>query len=360
LLCYLSGLGARASRPPLFFLHLALYNPSSLIRAANARAGETPALPDNKSNDAPKLSRVWEHLNVPDGLFVPLAETTPMRTRAIPAMLFVLLAPAQSKATELKDQTVQAWEAYLRAVNKRVGERAHGQSPFLWVDEKPERVERVRAGEVLVVPVDGDNPRKVPHGLIHHWIGAMFLPNTKLDEVMGVLHDYDHYKDFYKPMVVKSKLLERTQDHEKVTLLMMQKAFSVTAAVEIDSEILIVRPDADRAYSLSNSVRVQEIADYGHPREHALPEGHGPGYVWREFSVSRLEQRDGGVYVEIETIAMSRGIPVALRWMIKPLVENLPRKIMLATLTDSRDAVNQEAQAVPLKTETAARTATSR
>jgi len=270
-------------------------------------------------------------------------------------LLFVLRGPALSKTTELKEQTVQAWETYVRAANTRVEERASGRSPFLWVDENPERVQRVRAGEILVAPGDSDNPRKVPHGLIHDWIGAMFLPNAKLDDVMGVLHDYDHYKDFYKPLVVKSKLLERTQDREKVTLLMMQKAFSVTAGVETDNEVLIVRPDANRAYSVSNSVRVQEIADCGKPGEHAFPEGHGPGYVWREFSVSRLEQRDGGVYVEIETIAMSRGIPVELRWMIKPLVENLPRKIMIATLTDTRNAVNQETQAVPPTPQTATR-----
>jgi hypothetical protein len=278
-----------------------------------------------------------------------------VRTRTAQAMLFVLLVPATSKAMELKEQTVQAWETYVRGANTRVEERATGRSPFLWVDENPERVQRVRAGEVLVAPVDSDNPRKVPHGLIHDWIGAMFLPNAKLDDVMGVLHDYDHYKDFYKPLVVKSKVLERTQDHERVTLLMMQKVYSVTAAVETENEVRLVRPDANRVYSLSDSVRVQEIADYGQPGEHALPEGHGPGYVWREFSVSRLEQRDGGVYVEMETIAMSRGIPVVLRWMINPLVENLPRKIMLATLTDTRDAVNEETKAVPPTAQTATR-----
>jgi hypothetical protein len=283
-----------------------------------------------------------------------------VKTKTVPTLLLVLLARAPSKGTELKQQSIQAWEAYVQAANTHVEERASGRSPFLWVDEKPDRVQLVRAGEVLVAPVDRDNPRKVPHGLIHDWIGAMFLPNAKLDEVMGVLHDYDHYKDFYKPMVVKSKLLERTEDHEKVTLLMMQKAFSVTAAVETDNEVLIVRPDANRAYSLSNSVRVQEIANYGKPNEHALPEGQGPGYVWREFSVSRLEQRDDGVYVEIETIAMSRGIPVALRWMIKPLVENLPRKIMLATLTDTREVVNEQTKAVPPRTETTAQSAPRR
>jgi hypothetical protein len=272
-----------------------------------------------------------------------------VRSRVELAILFVLLAPTLSNAVELKPDTLQAWDAYVGAAKMRMEERASGQAPFLWVDEKPDWVQRVRVGELLVAPVNSNNPRKVPHGLIHHWIGAEFLPNAKLDDVMRVLDDYDRYKDFYQPMVVKSKLLERTQDHEKVTLLMTQKAFSVTAAVETDNEVQIVRLDGNRVYSLSDAVRVQEIAHYGQPGEHALPEGHGPGYVWRTFSVSRLEQRDGGVYVEMETIAMSRDIPVALRWMLKPLVEALPQKILLATLTNTRDAVSEETQATSAK-----------
>jgi hypothetical protein len=153
-----------------------------------------------------------------------------VRSRPALAILFLLLAPALSNAIELKQETLQAWDAYVRAAKTRMQERASGQSPFLWVDEKPDRVQRVRAGEVLVAPADSDSPHKVPRGLIHDWIGVVFLPNAKLDDVMRVLGDYDRYKDFYRPMVVKSKLLEQTHDHEKVTLLMLQKAFSVTAA----------------------------------------------------------------------------------------------------------------------------------
>ena len=277
-----------------------------------------------------------------------------VKTKAVLAVLFLLLAPALSEAAELRQQAVQAWDIYVREAAMRMQKRASGQSPFLWVDEKPDRLHRVQAGEVLVAPGDSDNPHTVPRGLIHDWIGALFLPNAKLDDVMGVLYDYDHYKDFYKPMVVKSKLLERTNDQAKITLLMMQKAFSVTAAVETENDVRIVRLDAARSYSISRSVRAQEIADYGQPREHLLPEGQGPGYLWRVFSLSRLERRDGGVYVEMETIAMSRGIPLALRWMIKPLVEALPRNTLLATLTDTRDAVGDEIQAVSMKTRTLA------
>jgi hypothetical protein len=283
-----------------------------------------------------------------------------VRSRPVLAMLFLLLAPALSNATELKQETLQAWDAYVRAAKLLMEQRASGQRPFLWLDEKPDRVQRVRGGEVLVVPVDSDSPHKVPRGLIHDWVGTVFLPKAKLDDVMGVLDDYERYKDFYRPMVVRSRLLEQTPNYEKVTLMMMQKALSVTAAVETDNEVHIVRLGADRAYSLSTSVRVQEIADYGQPSEHALPEGQGPGYVWRTFTISRLEQRDDGVYVETEMIGMSRGIPLAVRWLVTPLAERLSRNILLATLQDTRDAVSEEIKAASLKTQTIAQVVAGR
>jgi hypothetical protein len=273
------------------------------------------------------------------------------------AVLFLLLTPGLARAADLKPETLRAWDAYVCAAGMRMQERASGRAPFLWVDEGGGMAEQVRAGEVLAEAGDGDSPRAVPGGMIHDWIGAVFVPNARLDDLMDVLGDYEHYKDFYRPMVVKAKLLEQKPDHQKLALLMMQKAFSVIGAVETDDEIKIVRVDPDRAYSVSTSVRVQEIADYGQPSEHALPEDHGPGFVWRTFTVTRLEQRNDGVYVEMEMIGMSRSIPVMLRWLIQPLAERLPRNVLVETLEDTRDAVRRETQAASLKTQTLAQVA---
>ncbi len=273
-----------------------------------------------------------------------------MRYKSKLAVLFLLLAPALANATELKPETLQAWDAYISAAKMRMAERASGHAPFLWVDEVPNLAQRLRAGEVVVEPADGYSPHMVPSGLIHDWVGAVFVPNVKLDQVMDVLGDYEHYKDFYRPMVVKASLNDQAHDHQMLSLLMMMKAFSVTGAVESENEIQIVRVGDDRAYSFSTSVRVHEIADYGKPSQHALPEDHGPGYVWRTFSISRLEQRDDGVYIEMEMIGMSRGIPMLLRWLIQPLAERLPRNTLQATLQDTRDAVRQETKTASLKT----------
>jgi len=263
------------------------------------------------------------------------------------ACLTLLLMPALERLTaaELKAETLHAWDDYVSATKERVEKSAKGELPFLRVDEERELAQRVRAGELLVEPEAGQSPLTIPRGLIHDWSGTVFLPDVKLDDVMHVLDDYSRYPDFYKNLVTKAKLLEQSPDREKVTLLMMQKVFSVTAAVEIDDDIQIKKLDRDRAYTLSNADQVREISDFGTANQHPFPEGHGPGYVWRTLTITRLEQRDGGVYAEMEIIAMSRGIPFTLRWLIKPLAERVPRSLMLATLRDTRDAVRRECKA---------------
>jgi hypothetical protein len=276
------------------------------------------------------------------------------------AILVLLLAPALANAAELKPETVQEWHAYISAAKMQMEQRASGQVPFLWVDEEGDLAQRVRAGEILVEPMNGASPHLVPEGLIHDWIGAVFVPKARLDDVITVLDDYEHYKDFYRPMVVKATVLERTPDHEKVTLRMMGKAYSVTSAVETDDDVEITRLSADRAYSFSTSVRVQTIADYGEPGEHMLPEDHGPGYVWRTFGVTRLEQLDDGVYIEMEMTDLSRGIPWAFRWLIEPVAERMPRAILRTTLQETRDAVRQEIRAAALKTQSMAQVASNR
>jgi hypothetical protein len=261
-----------------------------------------------------------------------------MRTQMLSGILFLLLGITLSKAAEPKQNTLLAWDDYISSVNRSVAERNAGGRPFLWVDESPEAQRRVRSGEFVITNHD---PRKVPQGLIHHWVGDMFVPNVSLDQVMGVLNSYDRFTEIYKPLIRKASVVERDGDTVKLNVLAVQKALSVTAAVETDEEIQIARPASDRVCIMADSVRIDEIADYGHPSEHVFPESRRRGYVWRALIVQRLEQRDGGVYVELETISLSRSIPVEVRWLIKPLTDDLPRKMMTDLLDETRAAVQQ-------------------
>src|ERR1700686_5321800 len=175
-------------------------------------------------------------------------------------MLLFMLGAARSEAAELKQKTLQAWEVYVQTANLAMERRAAGRSPFLWVDESQDLLRQVRSGELVVSNRDHS---EVPSGLIHHWVGAMFLPGVTLHEVNAVFNDYDHYPDFYRPRIVKVKVLKQTDDYQKITMLVVQRAFGVTGAVEADNEVHISKLDARRIYSLSNATPVQEIVGYG-------------------------------------------------------------------------------------------------
>jgi hypothetical protein len=255
--------------------------------------------------------------------------------------LLLLLAPALLSAAEPQPVTLQAWDDYVRAAKMHMVTRARGRTPFLWLDEKQEIAGRVRAGEIVMEPLGGYSPHSVRGGLIHDWVGAVFFPKAQLADVKRVLDDYGRYPDFYKPMVARASVLEKTLGHERVTLLMVHKTFWVTGAVETENEVTLMEVSPVKMYSLSASVQVHEIGDYGKPDQHTFPQDDGLGYVWRTFTLTRLEQRDGGVYEELEMIALSRGIPFAYRWLVQPLAEHLPRNVLLATLQDTRNAVDQ-------------------
>jgi hypothetical protein len=257
------------------------------------------------------------------------------------AVLFFLLFVKLLQAAEPKQETLRAWDEYIEIVNLNVARSAAGSSQFLWTDESQDMTRRLQQNEVIVTNHD---PEEVPQGIIHDWVGAVVVPNVTLDQALSVVEDYDRYSEFYQPLVRKCTTLARDGDRVSLNVVATQKVFSVTTAVKTEEQVQVVRLGPKKAYITSSAVRVQEIADYGRPNEHPFPESRRPGYVWREVTVQRLEERDGGVYIELETIVLSRDIPHCFRWLIKPLVDELPRKLMLDTLNETRTAVLQEAQ----------------
>jgi hypothetical protein len=94
-----------------------------------------------------------------------------------------------------------------------------------------------------------------------------------------------------------------------------------------------------RWYSISQSTRLQAIERFGHPDMRMLPPDEGPGYVWRLYSFSRLEESDGGVYIELEAVGLSRDVPIVFRWLVQPILEHLPRNSIHKTLEETRNAV---------------------
>jgi hypothetical protein len=217
--------------------------------------------------------------------------------------------------------------------------RLHGDSAFLWIDEVPGRAQRVREGQIVVAPADHGSPQKVAHGLIHDWVGAVFIPQAAIEDVFAVVNDYDRYDEIYKPAVIDSKLLDSLGSERKFSMVMMQKVLSVTAAVAGEYQSSCSRVDAQRSYCISYSTCLREIKNFSQANERELPPDQGNGYVWRLYSITRFQQQDGGVYAEVEAIGLSRDIPAEVRWLVKPIVERLSRNAVALTLEQTRSSV---------------------
>ncbi len=100
------------------------------------------------------------------------------------ALLFLVLFVKLLEAAEPKQETLRAWDEYIRIVNLNVAKSAAGDSQFLWTDESRDMTRRLQQNEVVVTNHD---PEGVPQGMIHDWVGAVFVPNVTLDQAMSVL-----------------------------------------------------------------------------------------------------------------------------------------------------------------------------
>jgi hypothetical protein len=256
-----------------------------------------------------------------------------------PLLPFIALFSTTVRAASLEPNTLAEWNRYIESANTRAEQRLGPGKTFLWVDEIPDRLAKVRAGEIVVAPVEPQNPKRVPSGLIHDWVGAAFIPDTTLKDVFQVVRDYARYKDVYQPTVIDSKVMAPSEASDRFSMLFMNRSFFRKMALATDYESSYVHIDDRRGYSVSRSTRIQEIEDYGAPAQHVLQEGEGKGIIWRLFSVTRYVERDGGVYIELEAIGLSRDIPASLRWLVEPIVRRVSRESLSASLRQTANAV---------------------
>ena len=248
------------------------------------------------------------------------------------------IVAANMSGASLKPETVNAWDEYVRNARVRMEQRLSADRTFLWIDETPDRASRVRR-QAVVAPVGPQVPAKVPDGLVHHWIGAAFIPGAEINDVLCVMRDYGRYREFYSPSVVESQTLSTAKNVDRFSMVLVNRSLFSKTALQGNYQSSYVRIDDRRLYSVSNTTSMREIADYGSPGQHLLPDNEGMGLIWRGYSFTRFEERDGGVYIETEVLALSRDIPAGLRWLVEPVVRRTSRDALTTALRQTREAV---------------------
>jgi hypothetical protein len=236
----------------------------------------------------------------------------------------------------LTPETLQGFDNYVKTAEARLDRQAASRQ-FLWSDGVKGAAQKLQHGQVLAEPWVGEGDIGIPGGLIHDWVGAVFISAARMDAVIRMVEDYDRAKVSYKPDVMDSKLLSHTDDDFTVSMRLLKKNV-LTVVLNTVHEVHYTRVSDTRWYSRSRSTRMAEVVNPGEPGERELAPGKDHGFLWRLNSYWRFEERDGGVYVECEAISLSRGVPVGLGWMINPIIRTLPRQSLTNTLRFTRDA----------------------
>jgi len=206
---------------------------------------------------------------------------------------------------------------------------------FLWSDSNPERAQQVRSGKVLAQFWSGRGPVKVPHGLIHDWIAAAFIPDTNLKNTLALMQDYDNHKNIYKPEVIDSKLISRHGNDFRIYMRLLKKKI-ITVVLDTEHRVHYRPLGRRRWLCRSYTTRVAEVENAGGNQERVLPPDTGYGFLWRLDSYWRLQERDGGVVVECRAISLTRDVPFGLGWTIEPIIQKLPKESLIKTLEATR------------------------
>jgi hypothetical protein len=261
-----------------------------------------------------------------------------------------LLCPPRAPAADLQQATPEAFNRYARlteALRKRQQSQA---GKFFYFQTLPAAEQRqiqaeVARGEIPVMQLEtldasGDS-LPIPDGMINHWEGVMFIPHASLHDVIAVLQDYAHYSDIYKPEMVRSRLLSRQDDDFRVLVRIVKGSPWVTPVFNINLDVRYTLLDSARALVDTHSTRIAQVEDAGQPGEHEDSVGRDGGYMWRFDSYWRLEERDGGVMAEWESLVLSRQIPLLVRWFVRPFVNRLARQTVSDLMEATRAAVEK-------------------
>ena len=293
------------------------------------------------------VTRFWANRAKPD--------RTARLARFCPFTLFVLVTAlsAACSAAELKQATDAAFNKYVGATEARMARELHSGNPFLYVDSLPPgqrsaAYDRLKHGEILVYRLQTRAPgvtSEIPDGMVHHWVGLVFIPGVTMAQALPVLLDYDHRAELYKPEVTASRLIWHNGDHYHVFLRLYEKKFT-TVAFNTEYDVHWGRLGPRRMYSDSISSRIAQLRDPDNPAAGEYPLGGGSGFLWRFNTYWRFQEKDGGLYLQCEALSLTRDIPWAVRWLIRPLVTRIPRDALNRALGRTRQVIRQKAEAL--------------
>jgi putative flippase GtrA len=256
----------------------------------------------------------------------------------------ILVASFQTtvQAADLQPETIQAWRANVERIERRMSSELSSDRGFLALDfqdahTSADERRKVLSGEIPIRPVTGEDDTQkvqVPHGMIHHWRGLIFIPGVTLDTVLARVAN-PRLEDARQEDVLDSRVIESRPGELKL-YLKLQRSKIVTVVYNTEHMVQYRRYGEARAYSSSVATKIAEVQKISDGPEREKPEGRDHGFLWRMNSYWRYQEVKGGVIVECESMTLSRSIPTILEFIVRPLIKSVARESMRRTLESLR------------------------
>ena len=251
---------------------------------------------------------------------------------------FLLLSACGSGWSEAPAAAVRGFNDCIGKVESRLAQQHRSPHDFVVsVGSRPQVDARLRRGELIVEKLTPDDEAEMRGALLHHWRGTAFVRGATVDDFERLMKDFGGYPQRFSPQIVRAGMVSQRDgragaaDHFAATMRVRQHHV-ITVVMDTAYDIRYGRLDAQHGYNVSRSTRISEIASADTPKERVLSDGEEHGFLWRLNTYWSYEERDGGLYMQVESVSLTRSIPMGLGWMVRPYVESVPRDSLTFTL----------------------------
>ncbi len=260
--------------------------------------------------------------------------------RAFPVICGLLIfVAAPCVLAEPAPAAISAFNSYVNAVEARLTQQHRSKSAFLTpVVSAPQNEIGLRRGEIIVEQLTPSAGIALPGALLHHWRATGFAPGATAAAFERLLKDFNTYPEVFSPQVLQARVLTRNGDSLQAWMQVRQQHV-IIVAMDTTYDVTFGRLDAQQGYSISRSTQIAELNSGLHP----LSSSHEHGFLWRQNTYWSYEERDGGLYIQIESISLTRSIPAGLGWAVGPFVESVPRESLEFTVRSACDALRKSA-----------------
>jgi hypothetical protein len=236
---------------------------------------------------------------------------------------------------------ISSFNSYASAVEARLDQQHRSEGAFFPLAPPASLNEqRLRREEMIIEQLTPRTSADFSGALLHHWRGTTFVPEAKAADFEQLLRNFNSYPQHFSPQVLQARILTQRGDHLQIFMRVQQKHV-ITVVMDTTYDIAFGRLDAQHGYSTSRSTSISEIEATGTHRERALKSNEEHGFLWRLNTYWSYEERNGGLYLQVESISLSRRIPVGLGWALRPYVESVPRESLEFTLRSARNAIQK-------------------